>query len=86
MVQSIKTSGQTYPRNVFYNVINSAKNIVYNFYFETYPNQIVYFESNSNVFSKLPAEHINVSYLNITLIHWVNIIQYHSMMELSGKL
>lgn len=55
MVQSIKTSDQPYSRNVYYNVINSAGNVVYNFHFDIYPNQIVYFDSNANVFSKLPA-------------------------------
>ena len=55
MVQSIKTSGEPFSRNAYYTVINSAGNIVYNFRFDIYPNQIVYFESNLNVFKNLPA-------------------------------
>lgn len=55
MVQSIKTSGQPYSRTAYYFVMNSAGNVVYNFHFDIYPNQIVYFESNYNVFKNLPA-------------------------------
>ena len=55
MVQSIHTSNEPFSRDAYYTVINSEGNVVYNFRFDIYPNQIVYFESNSNVFKNLPA-------------------------------
>ena len=56
IVQRIHDNDNDYVRDIFYYVFNSDGKIVYDFMFpNTRAHQIVYFTSNSHVFSNLPA-------------------------------